>query len=829
MRFSRLCGFGVRAIALGIGGGLISAANAQLPVARLDTVFPAGVQAGAEVDVALSGENLDELSALVFSHGGLSGELSGEGRFLVRAAPGTPAGLYEIRVLGRFGVSNPRAFAVSAFAEALEPENNDTAERAFPLGLNQIVHGRADTARQDWFRLSLRSGQRVLLLCEAERLESPMDATVLVSDGEGRELARSRDETGRDARLTFSAPRDGDYFVRVYDFLYRGDGRYVYRLLATDQPRVESLFPPFAVPGAEQVFRARGFALVGAEDEMDIVGTAGAEEEKWLVGPGRFLHEAGIPGLWLKNDAWKGNAGEGVWLGVSASAPVFENEHTDQDGQNSSEWAQEVEAPCEIAGTFETEGDVDWYRFLASAGQALVLDLQHHRLGHPGDPVMTVEKLSEEGNISQVGRVDDDGVQTGKPKFLFGSRDPTFRLEPDADAVYRIRVADQFRLGDPGRGYRLSIRTPNPGFTLVTVCPRHADQNNQANPWSAFLRRNGTADLLVYLLRRDGFDGAVDLRVDDLPQGVSASPGRIEAGQDSGRLVLRAAGDAPAWTGPVRVWGRAAGETGAEDVESIAAGLLWPVGDFNNERMEARLARQIFLAVSGVEEDPLELVPATAEGGLEVSVGGSVEIPFRLTKRGELKGDWKLGIEGIPGLGAPPEVKIDLDQEEAKVVLDLQETDKNKVGPGEYVMLARASGAVSYRANPQAVERAEEEKKRREQNVQGSEAALQEAARARDEMALNLENLRAAAQAGDQQAVPQAADVETALSSAERRLQEIQQQLDSEKRRLEEAQQRAAAATERANPKDLQHAVYAPAIRIKVFTPPDEKQTSLSP
>ncbi len=828
MRSLRLCGLRGPALAVGLSAGLLAGAGSQLPVARLDTVFPAGVQAGAEVDVAVSGENLDELSALIFSHAGLSGEPSGEGRFLVRAAPGTPSGLHEVRVSGRFGASNPRVFAVSAFVEVQEPGSNGTADEAFPLELNRIVHGRADAARQDWFRLSLRTGQRVLILCEAERLGSPMDATLLVSDLEGRELARSRDETGRDARVIFSAPRDGDYFVRVYDFLYRGDGHYVYRLLTTDQARVESLFPPFALPGSEQSFRSRGFALNGAEDEVEMVATAPGEESL-LMESGTFLHQAGIAGRLLNNDAWKGNAGEGVWLGASDSRPVLETGEKDQDGQDSGETAQVVEAPCEIAGTFETKGDVDWYQFRASAGQALVLDLQYHRLGRPGDPVMTVEKLGDDGNASQVGRVDDDGVQTGRPKFPFGSRDPVFRLEPDADAIYRVRVEDQFRLGDPGQTYRLSIRKPKPAFSLVTVCPRHADQNTQAHPWNVFLRRNGTADLLVYLLRRDGFDGAVDLRVEDLPQGVSASPGRIEAGQDSGRLVFRAAGDAPAWTGPVRVMGRAVGETGSGETESVAAGQLWAVGDFNNERMEARLERQIFLAVSGIEEDPVEVAPVEAGRELEVPVGGSVEIPFRVTKRGDLKGDWKLGIEGIPGLGAPPEVQIDFDQGEAKVMLDLKETDKNKVRPGEYVVLARVSGSVSYRANPQAADRAEEERKRREGNVENSEAAFQEATRARDEMALNLQNLRAAAQAGEEQAVAQAAEIETAVSSAERRLQEVQQQLESEKRQFEDAQQRAKAAAERANPKDLQHAAYAPAIRIKVVSLPDENQTSPSP
>jgi hypothetical protein len=46
--------------------------QAQLPTARLDGVFPAGAAPGASVEVTITGNDLDDVDRLVFSHDGIS-------------------------------------------------------------------------------------------------------------------------------------------------------------------------------------------------------------------------------------------------------------------------------------------------------------------------------------------------------------------------------------------------------------------------------------------------------------------------------------------------------------------------------------------------------------------------------------------------------------------------------------------------------------------------------------------------------------------------------------------------------------------------------------
>src|SRR5688572_28324878 len=101
------------------------AATAQLPAARLHTIFPPGGKAGSSVDVNITGADLDDATGLHFSRPGFSSQpkLSTPsefypqarplpGQFTVSIAAGVPPGRYDVRVVGKYGVSSPRSFVV---------------------------------------------------------------------------------------------------------------------------------------------------------------------------------------------------------------------------------------------------------------------------------------------------------------------------------------------------------------------------------------------------------------------------------------------------------------------------------------------------------------------------------------------------------------------------------------------------------------------------------------------------------------------------------------------------------------------------------------------
>src|SRR5436853_2529807 len=91
---------------------LPSPAFAQLPLIRLDRIQPLGSKAGSSLDLEVQGKDLDDLQGLHFDHPGLSAKLLKDRKFEVSIAPDVPVGTYEIRAVGRFGLSGVRLFHV---------------------------------------------------------------------------------------------------------------------------------------------------------------------------------------------------------------------------------------------------------------------------------------------------------------------------------------------------------------------------------------------------------------------------------------------------------------------------------------------------------------------------------------------------------------------------------------------------------------------------------------------------------------------------------------------------------------------------------------------
>ena len=116
-----------------------------------------------------------------------------------------------------------------------KPASRDGFFAASPIRARAVTRTRAGNQANN----RMRRGQRVVIECQAQRLDSPLDATLTLTDAGGRQLAANGDWFGRDPLLDFTAPADGDVFVNVHDLSYRGGQPY--RLVITDRPRVENV------------------------------------------------------------------------------------------------------------------------------------------------------------------------------------------------------------------------------------------------------------------------------------------------------------------------------------------------------------------------------------------------------------------------------------------------------------------------------------------------------------------------------------------------------------------------------------------------------------
>jgi hypothetical protein len=183
----------VATILAGVQAGHGHLAIADGPQARLSVVDPPGGTLGSSVDVQVSGSGLEGLTALQCDEPRIRSSKCGETRFKIEIPADVPPGLYDLRALGANGLSSPRGFFVSPRATLRETEPNGTDRAAQSVKLDVSLCGRIDPPGDvDAFRFHARSGQRVVIECWAERLDSKLRAVLELDDERGRRLASSR-------------------------------------------------------------------------------------------------------------------------------------------------------------------------------------------------------------------------------------------------------------------------------------------------------------------------------------------------------------------------------------------------------------------------------------------------------------------------------------------------------------------------------------------------------------------------------------------------------------------------------------------------------------
>jgi hypothetical protein len=344
--------------------------------------------------------------------------------------------------------------------------------------------------------------------------------------------------------------------------------------------------------------------------------------------------------------------------------------------------------------------------------------------------------------------------------------DMSYKLVVPEDGTYRLLVRDLYyqSRGSASYLYRLAIRKPTPDFRLLAVSepPRNQQNANQATLYTPLLQKGGTQALKIYVLRQDDFDDEVEVSVEGLPQGVTCPGVTIGPKANAGLLVLSAAEDAAAWNGTIRVVGKAK----IADVEVVrearGGSLVWGSNDRNQQPIRARMTENVAIAVTDKE-----MAPAKVELGagqmLETSLAGKLEIPVKVTRRGDFKANLKLN-----DVAAQREIRIaDVDvaagANEAKITLDV----RNNATPGTYTLVMQAATQLqNYRRNPEAAELAERVAKELEKAATDAASVAKQAADA-----------KAAADKSANEAAAAAKQAADALAGAAKAQQDAESQL----------------------------------------------------
>ncbi len=812
---SRTAGLIVTAFWLGAAA---SSAYAQLPTAQLTSVFPAGGKPGTTFDVTLTGRDIDDAGQLVFTQPGITAvqKIGAEnpffksksplqGQFTVTIPAATPPGIYEVRTIGRFGASNPRSFVVGTLDEVPDKDPAATAATARVVPLESTVSGAVRPERADFYKFTAHKAQRIVIDCLAQRIDSRLDATLVLFDAKNHELARGRQHIRRDPVLDFTAPADGDYVLKVYDFLYKGGNEYFYRLTLSAKPYLDFIMPPAGQRGTTGKYFLFGRNLPGGApsgltaadgkplDKLEVEIALPADSASAAPQPGRLVDptEAAVEAFSYRLPPPQGpsvNAADVFYV----NAPIV----PEQEPNDTPATAQKISPPCEIVGQFNPRGDQDWFAFDAKKGEVYWIEVYSQRLGLPTDPYLLVQRAVKGGDGKETyNDVADDDDPRPNPKhdrfethYSALGNDPVLRFVAPDDGSYRLLVRDMYyeSRGNPGYVYRLSVRRNQPDFRLTAVIesPVEPQNGNRTQLWSPVIHKGEVTGVTVLAARRDDFNGDIQVSVDGLPPGITCPGAIIGPGADVGTLVFSASPDVAAWSGAIKVIGHATIDGHDVAHEANIGTVVWGTENREQQKARFRLTSQMYLA-SSPADTPLVKVELGDDKVLDTCVGGKLDIPVKLVRHGEFKGRAKLYPAGLPREINIPEMDLAENVNDGKLHIEVR-----NVPPGVYTMSCRVETRLRYRHNPEAAAAAADQSKAMEKIAADIAAAAKTAGDAKNAAE------RAANDAANQakQAADAATAAQQALPGAESRLKTAMDAKAAADKVATEAQAKAQAA-----------------------------------
>ena len=693
-----------------------------LPSPRLLTMMPMGGQAGTNVEVTISGEYLEDVSELSFSSPkitakpvlGPDGKMV-ENKFLITIAPAAPIGVHDARVMSRLGISSARAFSIGSLPEITRIKPNTSLETALALPVNSVCNGVMTNRAVDYYSFQGINGHRIAVDCAAPDIDSKLNPVVIIADAKGRDLLVNR--TG--GALDFTPTADGTYLIKLQSLTFQGGPQQFYRLALQE------------ISGTGPVPRQTSTAKVSSFS----------------------------------------------WPPVGApAAPVL----AETEPNNLPAQAQKITLPCDIGGNFFPAADVDTFEFSARKDEVWWVEVGSERLGLPTDPFVLVQRVTKEGeketltdvaelyDIPSPMKVTINGYSYDGPPYNAGSPDVLGKVEIKEDGVYRLEVRDLFggTRNDPGNHYRLIVRQAAPDFSLVAWAVHMELRNGNRSALSKPIALRGGASMAfeVVVVRRDGFDGDIELGMEDLPAGVSASGLKIPAGKVQGMMIISAAQNAPRSFGIAKIFGRAQINGASVTRPCRLASMEWPVKDASTEKIPSpRLVADVPISITDAEQAPVSIIAAENKVW-EAKVGETLKIPLKVTWNSEFTGSsLKMKTYGA-GFEAVKEFDIPLNAPAAEVVIDLAAL---KTPPGEFSIAFYGPAVVHYRYNPASIKVAEESQKKA---MDDAAAQTAEAQRLANEAAAAPPEKKADADNAAKLALEKQKQAEAALAETGKRL-----------------------------------------------------------
>jgi hypothetical protein len=632
---------------------------AQFHGARLRTLSRTAARVGETFELSVTGDHLDEVDELMFSNPAILAVVNttepqpfrtdrspAYGSFTVQVPNDLPPGRYEVRAIGRHGLTNPRAFLVTELPIQLPPQQSHPQTDPTVIAPGDLIPAVAAAKTTDWFAIDVQAGATLQIELLARRLDSVLIGQIEMFDSRGKRIGAARGSDNLDPLLTTGPLPAGRYTLAVRDFLFRGGSEFHYLLFASDSASTDD-------------------RLVWSN------------------------HTAGqLPIHWFPNATSLGDVG-------SLQADVLEP----SDGPTA------VQPPIETTRWLPAGHADDLFELPAAPQQPLAIDVISQRAGEPTDVRMMIHlsepQSSGEPVFQQILHVDDSpGPSDGVVDLA--TKDPIALFTPPVAGSYQLSIRD-LDIGTTLRArqqYRLRVRIPNPGFDLVAYQVFPSNDPNAAQPLATKLFRGGAEMIRVFAIRRDGWAGPIHVSVENLLPGVSCGDAVIAADQTSTAVAITAAETATGRVDSIRVVGRSEDET--SPIQVVAVPVAISRGrEHGRGGIESRITTALPVAIA--ESDLAPLTFTLGDGSIaEAKPGATLSLPIGMVRRLGGDGPAVFRPRDLPAGITAGEVTIAADASAGAIELKLSADTK----PGLYSIWLQAETKIKIRPNPQQAERA---------------------------------------------------------------------------------------------------------------------------
>ena len=498
---------------------------------QVERLFPPGAQRGQTIDIKVTGK-LPETTRVWSDRSDVQFELTPKSGTLraVVSADATPGPAW-LRFYNSEGATSLRPFIIGLLPEISEQEPNDRIDQAQPptqdkLLINGVLQKSGDV---DIFAVPLKQGQTVIISLRAnQRLGSPVDAVLQLTTARGFVLAHNDDDHQVDPQIIFTAATSDTHYVRVFGFPtqpnstigFAGNADYLYRMLITTGAYADHTIPLAGSLPKLPKLTLSGWNLTEATQtpptlrptptgHLTIFHPLVANELTIPVSSHQLLHEQE----------------------VEPTMPV-----------------QPIAVPSVVTGHIQPAGDVDAYRISAKKGEKLAIRCEARAFDSLLDPV--VKLIDPQGKM--VKEADDQGK---------GRLDSQLNVTIGTDGDYRVEIHDRFRSGGPRHAYRLITETPPVDFELKLAAGEFT------------MTAKKPLEIPVTITRTNGFKQEIEILVEGLPEGVTATPVKSLPKGDSAKSVkLKLVSErSEPFQGTFHIRGRSTSETDSKQHSALYA------------------------------------------------------------------------------------------------------------------------------------------------------------------------------------------------------------------------------------------------------------------